>query len=82
MNRIFLIVPIVLMSACTGIPRQPVDVAMIPNDCANQIAITRWLEDVARAPRHTLQSEAQYDAHQSSVKVRLWSLRYHCNIVR
>jgi len=82
MNRIFLSIAALTLAACAPIPKQPVDVAMIPNDCANQIAITRWLESSARAPKSPLQTQAQYEQNISSVKARLWSLRYHCNRVR
>lgn len=81
MNRIFLLL-IVLLIGCAPIPRQPVDVTMIPNDCANQTAITRWLESTARAQKSPLQTQVQYEQHISSVKARMWSLRYHCNRVR
>ena len=82
MNRIFLSLAVVSVIGCAPIPRQPVDVAMIPNDCANQTAITRWLENTARASKSPLQTQAQYEQQISSVKARMWSLRYHCNRVR
>lgn len=82
MNKVFLLMVSLGLVACAPLPRQPVDVAMIPNDCANQAAITRWLEQVAQTPRSTLQSQAQYEQHLSLVKARLWHLRYHCNPVR
>lgn len=82
MDRIFLALTVLTLIGCTPIPRQPVDVAMVPNDCANQIAITRWLELTARSSKSPLQTQAQYEQHISSVKARMWKLRYHCNRVR
>lgn len=82
MDRIFLLLVVTSLIGCAPIPRQPVDVAMIPNDCVNQIAITRWLESLARAPKSPLQTQAQYEQNISSVKARMWNLRYHCNAVR
>lgn len=82
MNRIFLLLAALVLVGCAPIPKQPVDVAMIPNDCANQAAITRWLESAARSSKSPLQTQTQYEQNISSVKARMWSLRYHCNRVR
>lgn len=60
----------------------PVDVALIPDDCANQVRITRWLTEVANTPRAPFQSQEEYDNAISSVKHRIWSLRYACQRVR
>lgn len=77
MNRIFLLCVLVL-SGCAQAPRMPVDVALIPDDCANRQAITRWLEDVARTPRPPLQNQEDYDQTISTVKARMWRIRYAC----
>ena len=60
----------------------PVDVALIPNDCANRHAIVAWLESLQKLPRSPLQSEAEYDQDQSKIRARIWHLRYHCQPVR
>jgi len=82
MNKVFSIMIVMALVGCAPIPRQPVDVALIPNDCANQTAITSWLESTAKAQKSLLQSQAQYEQNISSVKARMWSFRYHCNPVR
>ena len=81
MNRNFLL-PILLLVGCAQAPRMPVDVSLIPNDCANRHAITGWLESVARTPKPYFQSEQDYEQHISQVKNRLWSVRYYCEPVR
>lgn len=76
MNRIFFLA--LLLSGCASAPRMPVDVAMIPDDCANRHAITAWLESVASSPRPMYQSEVDYEQFRSSVKARIWRIRYSC----
>ena len=80
MNRIFLL-SILILTGCAQAPRQPVDVMLIPNDCANRHVIVRWLEVVARTPRSPLQNSEDYDQHISSIKNRIWNLRYNCQRV-
>lgn len=83
MNRIFLSsLGVVIMSGCAGIPQPPVNVMLIPDDCANQAAITRWLDDIARHPRSPLQTQRDYDNNITNIKARMWSLRYRCDPVR
>jgi hypothetical protein len=81
MDRIFLLLIASALVGCAQVPRQPIDVTLVPNDCANREAITRWLEQVARHPKSPLQSQQDYEQHQSTVKARLWSLRYRCQPV-
>ena len=50
----------------------PVDVSTIPNDCANQQGIIRWLEN---------QSPGQSNEYVSQIKNRVWNIRYTCNHV-
>jgi hypothetical protein len=50
----------------------PVDVSLIPNDCANQQRIVRWLES---------QSQGEWNEHVAQIKGRIWNLRYTCNPV-
>lgn len=54
------------------------NVMMIPDDCANSKAITRWLEEQAARPKIIVESREQYDENIQAVKHRLWSLRYRC----
>lgn len=70
MSRIFIIVSI-LIAGCAQAPRVPVDVALIPNDCANRHAIVRWLETVLETDK----------SNESAIKARIWTLRYSCQPV-
>lgn len=70
---------LVLVSGCAAVPVQPIDVTLIPNDCANQRAIVAYLEAASSMPKSGFVSQQQYDQHVSSTKNRMWSLRYHCN---
>jgi hypothetical protein len=81
MNRAILL--LFLLTGCAQAPRMPVDVAIIPNDCANKEAIIRWLDSVVATPKTVFESEETYDQTRSSVKARIWSIRYNCQrIVR
>lgn len=55
----------------------PVDVQLIPDDCANQTRIIRWLEDQAQAVSRN--SSTEYRQYHAQVKNRIWMLRYRCN---
>jgi len=59
----------------------PVDVALIPDDCANRHAIIAWLENLAKTPQTFTESDQKYDQAQSAVKARIWRLRYNCQRV-
>jgi hypothetical protein len=50
----------------------PVDVNLIPNDCANQQRIVNWLES---------QSQGEWNEHVAQIRGRIWHLRYTCNPV-
>lgn len=78
MKRVLALV-LVLMSGCSAVPVQPIDVALIPNDCANQRAIVAYLEAASSVSKSRFVSQQQYDQHVSSTKNRMWNLRYQCN---
>ena len=80
MNRIFLLC-VVILTGCAQAPRAPTSVMIMPNDCANRVAIIKWLEDVAATPRSTFESQEQYEQNRSLVKDRIWRLRYNCQRV-
>jgi hypothetical protein len=66
---------VLLLSGCGHFAPKlspPVDVSTIPNDCANQQGIIRWLEN---------QSPGESNARISQIKSRIWHLRYTCNPV-
>ena len=78
MNRIFLIASLLALAGCAQVPRMPVDVAVVPDDCANRQAIVRWLETVNQTPRGAFQSERDYQHNQMVIKSRIWRMRYNC----
>lgn len=59
----------------------PVDVQIMPTDCANFAAINRWLEQQRAVPRNRMQSQENYEHQQSQIRHRLWTLRYNCRAV-
>ena len=67
----YLIPLIVVVAGCANV-RPPVDVTLIPNDCANQQRIVRWLES---------QSQGEWNEHRAQIRARIWHLRYTCNLV-
>ncbi len=50
----------------------PVDVSLVPNDCANQNGIIRWLEN--QLPRDSNEYALQ-------IRARIWNVRYTCKPV-
>jgi hypothetical protein len=59
----------------------PVDVSLIPNDCANQQKIIAWLESQSRVPPAKSNNLQQYEQYHASIRARIWHLRYNCNPV-
>lgn len=80
MNKVFLF-SVLLLTGCQVAPRQPIDVTLIPDDCANRHAIIRWLEDTTRVSPMPLQKRDDYDQDISAAKTRIWRLRYICQRV-
>ena len=72
------LLPLLLVTGCAVHQPQSMDVAIMPNDCANRAAITRWLEQQNTTPRHPLQTETEYAQQRSQIRHRLWTLRYNC----
>ena len=81
MDRIFLIVIATLISGCATQKQMPVDVSLVPNDCANRQAIIKWLESQAQLPKPVFESEHVYEQTQSAIKARIWTIRYSCQPV-
>lgn len=66
---------------CASTPPPPMDVSLIPNDCANRQLIINYLESQAQMPRATLESEKDYVRSRSQIRNRIWTMRYHCQPV-
>lgn len=79
MKQWFLIACIVL-GGCTTYS-QPVDIATLPNDCANKDRILNWLEGMANLPKHTLESPYEYEKTRRTYRHKIWHLKYTCNAV-
>jgi hypothetical protein len=78
MKRVAFLVSVLILSGCANV-QPPVDVSIIPNDCANQTRIIRWLEDQARAVSSV--NNDQYRQYHAQIKTRIWLFRYNCNPV-
>lgn len=59
----------------------PVDVRLVPNDCANQRMIVNYLTQQAQRPRQMFESERDYEITRAEIRSRIWNMRYHCNPV-
>jgi|694.fasta_scaffold04987_6 hypothetical protein len=58
---------------------QPVDIATLPNDCANKERIANWLAAMANLPQHKLESKEEYEKTRRTYRQKLWHLNYVCN---
>jgi hypothetical protein len=58
--------------------KAPDDVAMMPNDCANEQALSRWLIARIEQDKPMTMSKREYQHAVSYNKHALWNLRYHC----
>ena len=59
----------------------PLNVAMVPNDCANRELIVNWLSSQAAVPKQTLETEQEYERNRSAIRAKIWVMRYHCQPV-
>ena len=67
------LLPVLLLSGCASVNyTAPPSVSAMPNDCANQQGIIRWLET---------QSQGEWNEHVAQIKARIWNVRYTCNPV-
>ena len=72
------VMAVVLVSGCAQVPRQPIDVRLMPDDCANRYAIINWLESVVA---QTSTRDYPNERYINEIKGRIWSLRYRCQPV-
>lgn len=70
----------VALVGCANV-QPPVDVSLIPNDCANQQKIIAWLEAQSSVPLAKSNNLQQYEQYHASIRARIWHLRYNCNPV-
>lgn len=79
--KLAILVAAVAASGCAVKTAPPVDVRLVPNDCANRQMIINYLESQARQPRAALESETDYERTRSEIRHRIWTVRYHCQPV-
>jgi hypothetical protein len=81
MNKLATLAMIATLAGCASSPPAPIDVSLIPNDCANRQLIINYLESQAQMPRATFESEKDYVRSRSQIRNRIWTVRYHCQPV-
>jgi hypothetical protein len=75
-----LLISLMVLTGCANV-NPPIDVAIIPNDCANKDAIIRWLESQATLNQPMISNREKYENYRSTIKSRIWNLRYSCQPV-
>jgi hypothetical protein len=81
MNKLLTVLLTVAVTGCISVPRPPMDVSMIPNDCANRASIIRWLEQNAQVPQQSGETKEDYERSRAQIRSRIWSMRYTCQPV-
>ena len=77
-----LIAVLVLTTAgCATNRSPPIQVRMAPNDCANREMIINHLDQHAKQPRGTFETEKQYEYSRAEIRRRIWDVRYNCQPV-
>jgi hypothetical protein len=72
---------VVALVGCSTNRSPPLDVRLIPNDCANRTMIINYLTQEANQPRGAFESERDYERHRADLRQRAWNMRYHCQPV-
>ena len=81
-TKVYGLIAALLLTGCASqSAKPPLDVRLIPNDCANRQMIVNYLEDQSRLPRATFESEKDYERSRAEIRHRIWTLRYHCQPV-
>jgi hypothetical protein len=75
------VIALSVLSGCTLYNNRamPVEVSIIPNDCANESAIIRWLESMERQEKGMLIDGGVYAQEQRAIKHKKWQIKYICN---
>ena len=82
MRSIALALTVAVVAGCTSYqPPPPVDVMLVPNDCANQRMIIGYLTQQAQRPQGSYETDQDYERTRSELRHRVWNMRYHCNPV-
>lgn len=57
------------------------DIQNIPEDCANKKFFITYLENQLSHDQYILSSKANYEATVSTIKTKIWRIRYSCQPV-
>lgn len=69
------------LTGCAVKTAPPIDVRLVPNDCANRQLIVNYLTEQAQQPRAAFETDRDYERSRSEIRHRIWALRYHCQPV-
>jgi len=77
------VIALSLLSGCALYNNRamPTEVSIIPNDCANEGAIIKWLEAMEKQEKGVLIDEGVYAQEQRAIKHKKWQIKYICNPV-
>jgi hypothetical protein len=82
MNKFVIGLLTMTVTGCVSVvQRAPMDVSMIPNDCANRASIIRWLEQNAQVPQQNGETKEDYERSRAQIRSRIWNMRYTCQPV-
>jgi len=79
--KLAVIVGALALTGCAVKTAPPVDVRLVPNDCANRQLIVNYLEQQAQQPRAAFETDRDYERTRSEIRHRIWTLRYYCQPV-
>lgn len=79
--KLAVIVGALALTGCAVKTAPPVDVRLVPNDCANRQLIVNYLEEQAQQPRAAFETDRDYERTRSEIRHRIWTLRYYCQPV-
>lgn len=74
-------ISLALAGCSTAHKPAPIDVRLIPTDCANRHLIENYLIQQAQQPRGTFETEKEYERNRAEIRHRIWGMRYSCNPV-
>ena len=79
--KLAMVAAVLASTGCAVKTAPPIDVRLVPNDCANRQMIINYLETQAQQPRAVFESESTYERSRSEIRHRIWTVRYHCQPV-
>ena len=80
-TKVYGLIAALALTGCAIKTAPPVDVRLIPNDCANRQLIIDYLTEQAQQPRAAFETDRDYERSRSEIRHRIWTLRYYCQPV-